>query len=179
MKSSLSTECLSKPIQFVFYFIPFSFIFVINSYIYRTKWISGNSNPIYIVFMWSEPITLHMVGVVLASTNLHCGSNPSLSLFLFPSFPPFLSVTTLSVGESIPDSEPVQPSATCGTENGPCTTTHNTKSQTASDNSGSTVETLSVIKLQYINRYDANVYRRKAPGCRALAIYLWTKKQDA
>ena len=117
-----------------------------------------------------------MVGVVLVSINLHCVSRP----FLFPSFHPFLSVTTLFVGECNSDSERAAlPSATRGTANGLWTAIHNTKAPTASDNSSSTVETLSVITLQYINRYDANVYRRKVPGRRAPALYWWTKKHDA
>jgi hypothetical protein len=32
--------------EFVFYFIPFAFIFAINSYFYGTKWTSGNITPL-------------------------------------------------------------------------------------------------------------------------------------
>jgi len=178
--SSLSTQsscqlsvCLSQPtpdsvcILFPSIFIYFrdQFVFVWN------KPDFPEHNPTDdIVYMWSEPITFRWWASSLLVTIYTAVHVP----FFFPSYPPFLCHHI--VGESISDSEqPAQPSATRGTANGRWTAIHNTKAPTASDNSGSTVETLSVIKLQYINRYDADVYRRKAPGCRAPATYWWTK----
>ena len=140
--------------MFVFYFIPFHLISLsIRSFMGQNGF-PGTQPTDDIVFMRSEPITLRRW-----TSSLPVPIYTAVHVPFFSSFPFRHHVVCRRIQFGQRTTSTTLRHARHG--QWAVDAIHNTKAPTASDNSGSTVDTLGVITLQYINRYDANVYGRK------------------